>query len=333
MLVANFYHLKNTNGLFYYGADYICGDLKLLRKVLVRPALKDAATRFFPGVEITVCDPFRLAIEAFQVAIRGDFLYTPSSHPLPFLSNQMVVVHDVFPFLGWIGRLKRSLLCVSLFSSRCRVGYINNSDARPFVQGLGINEYRQIFAPNKFPSFLKWVPKQRVDKNARVTVGLLGTDSAKKNYPALFDALSAAGKSGSVDFILYGHPTQYYQELVRKFPQINAQLLESDKYSIDEFFSQIDIIVSVADNEGFGRPIAAALSAGVPCLLLDRPVFLEFFQGAAQFSPNIGTLIGKIIEFQTAPEKDPVAYVHPISVVSAYRETVDYLKDQASVDS
>lgn len=331
MLVANFYHLKNTNGLFYYGVDYICADLKILRKVLVRPALKDAARRFFPNVEITVCDPFRLIIEIFQVAARGDFLYTPSSHPLPFLSNQMVVVHDVFPFLGWMGRFKRILLCLSLFSSQCRVGYINNSEARPFVRSLGVKACRQIFAPNKFPSSLKWVRKQRVDRDARVTVGLLGTDSAKKNYPVLFDALSAAGKSDFVNFVLYGHPTQYYQELVRKYPQIDARLLESDRYSIDEFFSQINIIVSVADNEGFGRPIAAALLAGVPCLLLDRPVFLEFFQEAAQFSQNIDALIEKIIDFHVDPKNDPIVYVPPLSIVSAYYETVTYLKCQAAI--
>jgi len=329
MLVANFYHLKNTNGLFYYGVDYICGDVKILRKVLVRPALKDVTTRLFPGVEIIVCNPFRLVVEAFKVAVRGDFLYTPSSHPLPFLSNQMVVVHDVFPFLGCIGRFKRALLCLSLFSSRCRVGYINNSDALPFVQGLGVKQYRQIFAPNKFPESFKSVSKKRVDKNNCVMVGLLGTDSTKKNYPALFNAMLVACKSCSVNFVLYGHPTQYYQELVSNFPQINKRLVESDLYTIDEFFSQIDIIVSVADNEGFGRPIAAALSAGIPCLLLDRPVFFEFFQGAAQFSPNIDTLIEKIIEFQTVPKRDQVIYAPPLSVVLAFHKTVAYLKNQA----
>lgn len=332
MLVANFFHLKNTNGLFYYGIDYVCADLKILRKVLVRPELKAAVANCLPGVEIAVCGPLRLFIEALQVAIRGDFLYTPSSHPLPFLSNQMIVVHDVFPFLGFIGRIKRFLLFISLCSSRCCVGYINISDAHPFVIDLRVDEYRRIFSPNKFPSLPKWVPKQRLDKNTRVIVGLLGTDSAKKNYPALFDALLVAGKGDAVEFSVYGHSTNYYENLIISFPQINLRLFESDRYSIGEFFAEIDLIVSVADNEGFGRPIAAALSAGVPCLLLNRPVFLEFFCGAAQFASNIETLIEKIIEFQATPAKEAVVYVPPPLAVDAYHKTVDFLK-MKSIDA
>ncbi|MCB8747112.1 hypothetical protein LHU53_09350 [Rhodoferax sp. U2-2l] len=331
MIVANFYHLKNTNGLFYYGVDYLIDSQKNIRKVLVRSSLRTAVEQLFPAVEVVVCNPWRLALEVVQAALQDDFVYAPSSHPMPFLSKQMVVVHDVFPFLGRLGRLKRFLLRMSLFTSQCKVGYINKCDAQPFIQSLGVTASRQIFAPNKFPVAHRSIPENRLDQMSRITVGLMGTDSIKKNYPTLFAATLATNNNGSIDFLLYGHHTQYYHDLVHQFPDINERLVESDHCSLDTFFSQIDLIASVADHEGFGRPIAAALSAGVPCLLIERPVFREFFEGAAQFFPDVNTLIKKMVEIQTAGKVEAVTYTPPVSMVTAYRETVVYLQAQSVV--
>jgi hypothetical protein len=328
MIVANFYHLKNTNGLFYYGVDYLGEDLSKVRRVLVRPSMQEAALRALPGAEIVTCTFVQLLREVAGAARRGDFIYTPSSHPLPFISRQMIVVHDVFPFFGSKGKIKELLVRLSLATSGCRVGYINNSDARAFVGKLGAS-LKGLFAPNKFPMPAQMAPVMS-HQGGPLSVGLFGTDSSKKNYAELFTEVLAQSGGGRVRFLLYGHRTPYFETLMREFPNIDMQLLESDKFTLSRFLSQVQVIVSVANHEGFGRPIAAALLASIPCLLVQHPVFVEFFQGGAQFRANIPDVVDHMLELALAPSIQHVSYSPPAAVVDGYRNAVAYLQAQAA---
>jgi len=330
MIVANFYHLKNTNGLFYYGVDYLSEDLGKVRKILVRASLANATRQVLPGVEVVSCTAGSLVREVLRAALRGDFIYTPSSHPLPFISQQMIVVHDVFPFFGFKGKVKELLLRLSLATSGCRVGYINNSDARAFAGKLGADHPKGLFAPNKFPAPMQVAPVG-AQPGGPLHVGLFGTDSAKKNYAELFAQILLRNAGKRVRFLVYGHKTAYYEELVRQFPEIDLQLVESDKCSLTRFLEQIRIIASVADHEGFGRPIAAALLANIPTLLVQRPVFVEFFQGGAQFRATIPEVVDRILELASEPVIQPVSYSPPAAVVDGYRSAVAYLQSQAAV--
>lgn len=329
MIVANFYHLKNTNGLFYYGVDYLSEDLSKVRRVLVRPSMANAAARAFPGVEVVACSLGRLCLEVARATLRGDFIYTPSSHPLPFISKQMIVVHDVFPFFGFKGKIKALLLRLSLATSGCKVGYINNSDAQGFVLKLGAGRLKGLFAPNKFPTPVQLSSRTPRQSNCLV-VGLFGTDSAKKNYADLFDAVKSRGGANQVSFLAYGHRTDYYEKLVQQFPDIAFELVESDKCSLSGFLSKTDLIVSVADHEGFGRPIAAALLSNIPCLLVQRPVFVEFFQGGAKFSADIAGVVDRLLAHASMSALEPVSYSPPAAAVDGYRNAVAYLQSQAT---
>lgn len=328
MIVANFFHLKNTNGLYYYGVDYLRELRGSLRKFLVRESMAVATQRSFPDCEVVVCTSVSVVAEVARAARRGDFIYVPSSHPMPFISNQMVVVHDIYPMQGKLGRIKKLLLQISLFSSSCHLGYINDSVMREFGESLGINKERLIFAPNKFPdASAKTVAPLRT--SARTIVGLFGTDSSKKNYAQLFAALTAAGDANRVNFRLYGHRTSYYEALVAKYPQIHAELVESDSCSIPEFFSSVDLIVSVADHEGFGRPIAGALLAGIPTLLMARPVFLEFFQGGAEFASDIASVVSAMVAFDRGAPRNAVSYRAAPHAVAGFASAVAFLRKRA----
>lgn len=328
MIVANFYHLKNTNGLYYYGVDYLQEILGSIRVILVRESMRLAAQRSFPECTVIACNAFSLVAEIAQAAHRGDFVYVPSSHPMPFVSNQLAVIHDIYPMQGKIGRIKRLLMQLSLFSSHCRLGYINNSVMREFSEGLGMGPERLLFAPNKFPgpSAKAVIPPPQ---SASTVVGLFGTDSAKKNYAELFAAVMAAGAVSQVAFRLYGHRTPYLEALIAQFPHISAELVESDACSIPAFFDRVDLIVSVADHEGFGRPIAAALLAGVPTLLMARPVFLEFFQGGAQFAADVPAVAAAMIAFDPATARPAVPYQAPNHAVEGFVAAVDFLRARA----
>jgi len=329
MIVANFYHLKNTNGLFFYGVDYLSEAPEKLRRILVRPSMLAATARAFPGVDVIPCTFGQLCAEVIRAAKRGDFVYTPSSHPLPFISQQMIVVHDVYPFFGAKGKIKELLLRLSLATSGCRVGYINHSDARGFVGRLGVGEAKALFAPNKFPSSVPLAPRRHPSAGP-LAVGLFGTDSAKKNYAQLFAEVRVRAAQDRVRFFVYGHRTEYYEQLVQQFPDVALELVESDKSSMSAFLARVDMIVSVAEHEGFGRPIAAALLAGLPCLLVRRPVFVEFFQDGAQFGADIPDVAERLLMAAASPAIPPVSYTPPAAALDGYRHAVAYLQAEAA---
>lgn len=318
MITANFFHIKSTNGLFFYGLDYLRDNLDLVRMVLVRPALESRIREALPGVDVVACSAGRYLREAMRASWRGDLLYTPTSHPLPGIDRQWIVLHDAYPFeVGPMSRLKRLLLRWSLSLSRCKVGYINRSDAQPFVAGLGVPSQRMVFAPNRFPEPERREP--RIGSSAGLTaVGLLGTDSPKKNYDRLFSAVRQAGVAPRLAFLVYGHRTPYFTEIQTQFPELQIELVKSDEVGLRDFMNRVDVLASAAEQEGFGRPIASALLAGLAVELLDRPVFREFFSGGARFHLNVQALVQSLP--RSIEEMMPSLYVPPSDVLNAYVE-------------
>jgi glycosyltransferase involved in cell wall biosynthesis len=319
LITANFFHIKSTNGLFFYGIDYLREHLDLVRVVLVRPALEQAIRGQLTGTTVTVCSPGRYIKEVAKASWRGDLLFTPTSHPLPGIHRQWIVLHDAYPFqVGPKSGLKHRLLRWSLRMSCCHVGYINRSDALPFVASLGVSPQRMIFAPNRFPT-----PAKRTVRPASADgvtfVGLLGTDSAKKNYDRLFAAVLRGGIQHRLAFRVYGHDTPYIRDIRAAFPELHIELARSDDESLDTFMSHVDVLTSAAEQEGFGRPIASALLAGMPVHLLDRPVFREFFSGGAQFHTDVDTLACALP--RSAGAEAPLGcYVAPADVIQAYAD-------------
>lgn len=316
MITANFFNIKSTNGLFFYGLDYLSENLDLVRKVLVRPSLERRTKKALPSIEVVACTANRFIYEAISASWRRDLLYTPTSHPLPGINNQWIILHDAYPFeVGPMATLKRNLLRWSLSLSRCKVGYINRSDAQPFVAKLGVPTERMVFAPNRFPE-----PARRVSPLASragtTTVGLLGTDSAKKNYDQLFGAVRQVGLSSRLAFHVYGHETSYFNNICAQFPELQIELVRSDDESLNDFMSHVDVLASAAEQEGFGRPIASALLAGLPVDLLDRPVFREFFTGGARFHADIEALVQSLI--RRGDESMHISYTPPADVIAAY---------------
>ncbi len=317
MIVANFFHIKASNGLFFYGLDYVHENLANVRKALVRPALEAVARKALPGCEIVVCNGKGFLREVWRAQRLGDFLFTPTSHPLPGITRQWVVVHDAYPFFGQRGVLKRALLRVSLATSRCTVAYINRSDARAFVAAMGVSERRQVFAPNRFPAPAPATRPASRAAGAQLVVGLVGTDSAKKNYAQLFDALRATGAGRELAFRIYGHASPYFLALKAQYPDVDMTLVQSDSSSLEQFLSEVHVLASAAEQEGFGRPIAAALLAGFPVFLVDGPVFREFFSEGAEFHSDVHGLVAALLRAAMVAAAAP-GYHAPPEVVRAY---------------
>ena len=173
-----------------------------------------------------------------------------------------------------------------------------------------------VFAPNRFPNPLPRVVPGPSPSGVTI-VGLLGTDSAKKNYDRLFSTVRAAALSSRLVFRMYGHETTYFRDIREKFPDIQIELVISDDCPTDEFMSGVDLLASASEQEGFGRPIASALLAGLPVKLLDRPVFREFYTGGAHFYSDLDALVRSLPRLPESNVLDP-PYIPPAEVIDAY---------------
>lgn len=316
MILANFFNIKSTNGLYFYGLDYTKENLDLVRKILVRPELESRVKTALPDIEIVTCSISRYLKEIMLAHWHGDLLFMPTSHPLPFIHRQWVVLHDAYPFeVGAISSLKRLLLRWSLSLSRCRVGYINCSDAKPYLTKLGVPSKRQVFAPNKFPEPMR-VTAGNDTATGSIRVGLLGTDSPKKNYARLFSAVQHVDPSSALIFYVYGHGTTYFTQVRAQFPDLQIELVKSDEKTLEEFMGSVDVLASAAEQEGFGRPIASALLCGLPVKLLDRPVFREFFNEGASFYSDVDLLARGLLLPLDKSTHTP--YTPPAHVINAY---------------
>jgi hypothetical protein len=330
MIVVNFFHIKRTNGLFFYGLDYARENLDLIRCVIVRPELEHRAKAELPGVQVVICSKVLYLLEILRAYLRKDLLYTPTSHPIPLVNLQWIVLHDAYPFkVGTKAKLKSFLLNFSLSISRCRVGYINRSEALPFVVSLGVVTERLVFAPNRFPKPV--LPSKLVPSSAGITtVGLLGTDSEKKNYACFFKTVRLAGLASRLAFRVYGHDTAYFREVQLNFPDIKIELVASDNESIDNFMSGVDVLTSASEHEGFGRPFASALLAGMSVELLDRPVFREFFNGGARFHSNLVVLVQSLARSGHC-SPSTVCFSAPLEVVGAYAKANEEIRRLGSI--
>lgn len=283
-MLINLSFIKAVNGLFYFALDYIEELQDIVSTVLVRsPELATAVSAQFPSLSVRVANSRQAARAIWSAARRREMTFTPSSHPIPWAKRQLVVVHDTFPFEGLRGRAKAALFFCSTYTSGATVGYVNRSDSGAFLSTGGLTGDRVLFTPNRpsAPRVTSLAGSFRLP--ARPVIGLLGTDSPKKNYDALFQQITEMSSCPPLDFRLYGKLNEYASNLVERFPLLGLTIIDSQSQEIEEFLCSVDIVVSAATREGYSRPTAMALSRGVPCWVVDAPVFQEFYRNAATF--------------------------------------------------
>jgi hypothetical protein len=281
-VVANLYFIKHANGLFWYAVDYLRA-LEGVETVLVRTGMGEVARAALPGMRVVEAGGREAMAELSRAVRAGAFLYCPTSHPLPFVSRQIVVLHDLFPFKeGGKGRVKEALFLGSLRTSRCTVGFINRSVSGRFLSQRGIPESQTLYAPNAIsaPEGAPTVPAP--GGGGRTRVGLMGTDGHKKGYGPLFASASALGLASRLEFVLFGGETPYTAELRRAHPDVPFRLVDPRRSSLEAFLAGTDVLLSLSEDEGFGRPLAAGVMRGIPAFVRHGPIAEEFFAGLVE---------------------------------------------------
>jgi glycosyltransferase involved in cell wall biosynthesis len=280
--ILNLWNIKRPNGMYHYGLDYIraVGGEWL---IFVRPGFPGKRLELQPGWQVYELSIFELIRTLWVAGREGRFIFCPSPHPVPILSRQLIVVHDSYPFRNLKGWVKKILFKWSLRSSSCHVAYINHADALAFVQRMGVAPGRTHFMPNIVDRYTTRKRHGNRLCGPDLRVGLIGTDSPKKNHESLFGAVINLSLSKNITFWVYGLHTPYFNKIKTRFDGLKINLVDSEVEGLADFFRKIDVLVSVAKGEGFSRPIASALVDGLPCILIDDPVFREFYDGYARF--------------------------------------------------
>lgn len=274
-IYINFWHLKSMNGMFYFGCDY--GKL-LVREfdcvfVCRKGVLKESNFPIgFFVIELSVASYIIFCLRSI-ILRRNVFCVTV--HAIPFLKRQIVTLHDIYPFRS---RAKKFLLWVMLSISGANIGVINQSISPAFLTTLKLTSF--ILIPNILPD-LQFRPQVGSGCSAPLRIGLAGTDSKKKNYEDFLSKLIIRGDDFSV--YIYGTDTDYLRGIFRDYQRSDLYFISSDEVSLEDFVAfKIDVLVSVARNEGFCRPVALSVLMERRILLLDDPVFLEFYKNHAE---------------------------------------------------
>jgi hypothetical protein len=307
-MMCNLWHIKQTNGLFYYALEYV-RSIEQPVLVLVRQALLESTRCALPQHDVRAVSLGGIISHLLWASLRRRWVFTPTAHPFPLNGRQLIVVHDDYPFVGNQGRLRRLLFQLSLWNSRCQVGHINHSTSLQALKGTAVPSERLWYMPNRGPNeqTVRKLRVARAEANSNssqnrtsLRVALFGSDSRKKRYEDLF-LHSEALVVKSLSFLIYGHPTDYYHELRTRFRDLDIRLVSSSEVSMEDFLRDVDVVASVAEHEGFGRPIAMALAVGIPCFLLTSPVFSEFFGRSAQLNASISELLQALRTWRPDP--------------------------------
>lgn len=280
-MVCNLWFIKKPNGLFYYSVDYI-REMRQPCLILVRKQLLMEAKSHFPMHQVESASIFLFIYRIIRCFCSKNFVYTPTSHPIPFLNNQIIIIHDDYPFRNWVGKLKKFALLFSLRTSKCIVGHINHSTSLE-VLPQNFNSSRLVYAPNFAPNAVD-VQKLRTSRVAfrqqpkfKKVISFFGTDSEKKRYEIFFNAARKYLDLTNVYYEIYGNETEYFEIIKEKFSDFDIQLINSSVISLEESLQNSTAIVSVAESEGFGRPLALGFAAQIECFLIHCEVFEEFY--------------------------------------------------------
>jgi len=243
------------------------------------------------------------------IYVRYEKIFTPTPHPLPFLKAQFIVFHDLFPFkISFWGVIKIILLNLAALSTKLHICHINKSMLSELKKLLRMGKQSYVYMPNRLPEIANAVNDEleilKDHKLERLIIGLIGTDSSKKNYdtflPLIFKELGQ-----NVKVRIYGNLNPYIINILSTFKAYKIELVVPDQADLVNFLKENDCVCSVSTDEGFARPLAMSLIMGIEVHVVDCAVYNEFYKGMAMFHDNPQELVGYLKQRKGPLEKNP----------------------------
>lgn len=213
-----------------------------------------------------------------QQCRRHDLVHFPAFPPTPTVRSPRLVytLHDLvwwrFPELLSRGGKHYYRRLATAAVERAHVVTVSQAVAEEMRSVLGI-EPVAVIPPGVRPPTPGTTPELR-ERPYLLTVGAV---EPRKNLHRLLAAYQRSGLAGSTDLLVVGRPAW------GRLP-VGAQHLGAvDDARLDRLYAGATAVVALSTYEGFGLPVAEALSAGTPVLCSDIPPFREVSGGAAQF--------------------------------------------------
>jgi glycosyltransferase involved in cell wall biosynthesis len=119
----------------------------------------------------------------------------------------------------------------------------------------------------------------------------VGTVEPRKGYDEILQAFIAAKSSNSnLSLTIVGRmgwncasTIKEIRRVKRLFPRHFFWDSKADSFKLEQYYKRADVVICASFDEGFGLPLAEALTRGKIALARDTPVFREISQEAAVF--------------------------------------------------
>lgn len=211
-------------------------------------------------------------------ARRHDLVHFPAFPPTPAVRGPQLVytLHDLvwwrFPELLSRGGKHYYRRLAAAAVQRAHVVTVSQAVAAEMRTVLGV-EPVAVIPPGVRPPAPGTTPEAR-ERPYLLTVGAV---EPRKNLHRLLDAYARSGLAGTTDLLLVGRAAW------GALPAGAQHLGAVDDSRLDRLYAGATAVVALSLYEGFGLPVAEALSAGTPVLCSDIPPFREASGGAARF--------------------------------------------------
>jgi glycosyltransferase involved in cell wall biosynthesis len=239
----------------------------------------------------------RLELPSVDGMPGAPFDVVQSAHPLLMPSRRaarVVTLYDL-DFLDHPERTRREIrrdypaLAASHARRADRIVAISEHTANDVTQRLGV-ERGQISVC--YPGAPAWMPREREPENG--TILFLGTLEPRKNLGVLLDAYEQllAQSANVPSLVLAGRATPEAGDLLKRAntPPLNGRVRMPgyipDERRVDVYREAL-VLVLPSHTEGFGMPVAEAMTVGVPVIAANRGALPEVVGTAGRlFEPD-----------------------------------------------
>jgi glycosyltransferase involved in cell wall biosynthesis len=212
-------------------------------------------------------------------ARQHELVHFPAFPPTPAVRGRVVyTLHDLvwwrYPELtSRGGRLYYRRLAALAAGRAAHLVTVSQAVADEIAGDLGLSAGRVDVIP---PGVRPWDPTTEPEQRERPYLLTVGAVEPRKNLDRLLAAYARSGLAGRVDLLLVGRAAW------GSLPEGAEHLGAVDDRRLEQLYAGATAVVALSLYEGFGLPVAEALSAGTPVLCSDIASFREVAGGAAR---------------------------------------------------
>ena len=206
---------------------------------------------------------------------------------IPSTTPQVLLVHDAgFARRGWFAALYSRYVLLSLRLARYRttqLATVSGTSASELAAALSWTDAIEVIPNGVDPPPTEIAPPRRV----RPYLLFLGSINPRKNLAGTIEAFAhyRAEHGGERDLVVAGaHKTIFGRDNIDSAKLDGVDFVgyvdDKEKWSLLQY---ADALILPSFVEGFGIPVAEALSVGTPVVASDIAVFHEFFDGVVEF--------------------------------------------------